>query len=470
MAHKPTRLVKNRHGTYTYRFTVPKSLQSIFGAKHIVRSLHTKNFELARLLTLKLNYQIELMLIDMKPKITDFNFSNKKLDELKIQLPNGTVLDFDPSIKAEVDYVNSYVSKYNTENPTSTITKTIEQETTTTLLDVAEKWFLSNKSNAKTTQDKHKSQINHFIEYLKFNNITLINDVNIDICVKYVESLEAINSLITVTDKVINLKSYFTFAISRRYFKFTNPFEDIKLLSRKDKERIADSYQRFTLEEVKTIFDDSFNTVKKPAFYFIPLLALFTGARLEELAQLNITDIVLKDNIYCIHINEYNDKNIKNSSSDRNIPISKAVLDLGFIEYLELVKSLNLKGFKLFPNLQNTKNGYGKTTGDFFSKWLDKKNIKTDRKVFHSFRHTFNDELKEVGIEESIRCILTGHEHNSTNSTIYTDEYKYKTLFNIVEKLRSSFDTSKLKPFKISKQELLKLVDIKNERVLKSKT
>ena len=38
-----------------------------------------------------------------------------------------------------------------------------------------------------------------------------------------------------------------------------------------------------------------------PAQKWVPLLAAFTGARLEELAQLAVTDVKLQDGVHLIH-------------------------------------------------------------------------------------------------------------------------------------------------------------------------
>lgn len=463
MASKPTRLCKNHHGVYTYRFKIPSYLQALFGLKVFKKSLHTKNFDTARLIALRLNYQIELLINDMKPKLSDFDFTNKKLDELQIHLPNGTVLDFNPSIQAEVDYVNEFVKSAMASAPLQYIQKKIEEEESVTSEQVLEKFLVTIKDYARTTYTKYKSEVTKLFEFAKSKNVLKFNDINTELVIEYVETLERINKTITVNDKMIMLKTFFAFAISRRYYKHTNPFEDLKLLSRKDKERIAEHYQRFTHSEVATIFGDLFNQQTLPNNFFIPLLGLYTGARLEELAQLELDDIVQKEGVYCIHINEYKDKNIKNQTSARFIPLHQRVLELGFIDYVNEIKQHQFSSTKIFPHLHKTKNGYGKTTGDTFAKLLDKLGITEKYKVFHSFRHTFNDELKEIYIDEHIRSKLTGHSYSSVNANVYTQEYRMQALQSTVNKL--CFDTSKLTPFKVDIDLLHRKIKYRDSRI-----
>ncbi len=459
MASKPTRLCKNHHGVYTYRFKIPVYLQELFGLKVLKRSLHTKNFDTARLIALRLNYQIELLINDMKPKLTDFNFGNKNLDELKVHLPNGTVLEFDSSIQSEVDFVKDVMGSA----PIQHILKKIAEEETITYEQILEKYLSTVKDYAETTVRKYKAEITKLFDFAKTRNILKLNDINAELVIEYVETLEQINKTITVNDKMIMLKTFFSFAISRRYYKHINPFEDLKFLSRKAKELIADHYHRFTHNEVAIIFGDLFNEQKLPNQFFIPLLGLYTGARLEELAQLELDDVVLKEGVYCIHINEYKDKNIKNETSARFIPLHQQVIDLGFIDYINEIKQHTFSNTKIFPHLHKTKNGYGKTTGDGFSKLLDKLKIKEQYKVFHSLRHTFNDELKEVYIDEYIRSKLTGHSYITVNTGVYLKEYRMPALQETINTL--SFDTSKLAPFKVDIDLLHRKIKYRDSRI-----
>ena len=41
---------------------------------------------------------------------------------------------------------------------------------------------------------------------------------------------------------------------------------------------------------------------KRPARYWVPTLLAYTGARLEEIAQLRVRDVITQDGITCVHI------------------------------------------------------------------------------------------------------------------------------------------------------------------------
>ena len=61
MSIRTPRIFKNRHGTYYFRYLLPKPLAQQLGQREYRQSLKTKDPALARLLGLRLNVQIEDM-------------------------------------------------------------------------------------------------------------------------------------------------------------------------------------------------------------------------------------------------------------------------------------------------------------------------------------------------------------------------------------------------------------------------
>ena len=69
-------------------------------------------------------------------------------------------------------------------------------------------------------------------------------------------------------------------------------------------------------------------------------------------------------------------------------------------------------------------------------KYLDKIGITDPQKVFHSFRSTSNDCLKQNGVAEESRCQFIGHEHDTVNSTAYSNPHNLEYLLtNVATKL-----------------------------------
>lgn len=184
-------------------------------------------------------------------------------------------------------------------------------------------------------------------------------------------------------------------------------------------------------------FKDSL--LKHPERVYIPLISMYQGMRLNEIAQLYTEDILKIDGVYCIDINKKtSDKRLKNESSRRIIPIHKELIELGFLDYVK--KKRDKGSLRLWSNLSLGSEGYGtnfrKWYGVFNRKFVTKDNTKT----FHSFRHLFTNTLKQISLKENIDHhavkYLLGHSmKGDVTIEVYTHGYKMSDLSDILNKL-----------------------------------
>lgn len=100
------------------------------------------------------------------------------------------------------------------------------------------------------------------------------------------------------------------------------------------------------------------------AAYWLPIIALHSGARLSELAQLNVKDIVVQGGVKCFRVIDGPEEgqSIKNAVSHRLVPIHKRIIELGFSDYID---TLDRAG-RLFADLRPDSHG---VAGGLFSKW-----------------------------------------------------------------------------------------------------
>jgi len=166
----------------------------------------------------------------------------------------------------------------------------------------------------------------------------------------------------------------------------------------------------FSRDDMKSIFAPKYYPQAIDASkYWIPLLALYTGARLNELGQLHKTDI-FDESTPCIDINDDNAENsqgkrLKNASSRRVIPIHNELLRLGFMDYVR-----SCKGPYIFPDLPHGgKYEPTKAFSQWFGRFIRTRGVLNKAKVFHSFRHSFKDECRANGVEEEVHDAITGH-------------------------------------------------------------
>lgn len=211
-----------------------------------------------------------------------------------------------------------------------------------------------------------------------------------------------------------------------------NIFENLTLKTGKKSNELR---CRFTTGELKLIFD-SLNSPKiKGAKYWAPLIAAYSGMRLNEICQLDKADIVCIDNTYAFDINDNaDDKKLKNLSSRRIVPIHRKLIELGLVDYASSSAST-----KLFPELKHLRDGYGQAISKWFGRFKLKAGIAADGPDFHSFRHTVADSLKQLRVETMIIEEILGHttpgRHRSETEKTYTKQYDIAILSEAINKL-----------------------------------
>lgn len=300
-------------------------------------------------------------------------------------------------------------------------------------LTAYECWQAESPAARGTTRDRYLNTIKSLAKFLNSKPIQEISRK--DISDFAVHLIETGNSPVTSKQKIGILKTIFNSAINKEVLD-KNPTDYFKLpFKRPYKPRVG-----FTKEDLEAIFHSPIYTQGylplgggRIACYWLPLLALFTGARLEELAQLRVSDIKTAQGLgHYLVISDLSNPcaQLKNEHSRRNIPLHPALIACGFLRHVQERQS----GY-LFPDLKL--NPRGKRSGYFsnwFSVYLRKKVWITDtRKVFHSFRHTFKDLCRTVSIEEAVHDALTGHTSASVSRKYGNDQFPLPPLFKAIE-------------------------------------
>ncbi|WP_143128632.1 site-specific integrase [Rhodobacter sp. JA431] len=143
--------------------------------------------------------------------------------------------------------------------------------------------------------------------------------------------------------------------------------------------------------------------------FWLPLMGLLTGARMNELCQLRVDDVKEQNGIPFLFItNEGDEQRVKTTNGKRRVPLHKHLLDLGF---LDMVHARKAEGSaRVFPALKLSKQGYySETFSKFFSRYLENIGIKSDKTSFHSLRHNFEDACRAAKISGEVMDALQGH-------------------------------------------------------------
>lgn len=149
--------------------------------------------------------------------------------------------------------------------------------------------------------------------------------------------------------------------------------------------------------------------------YWIPLIAIYSGARLGELCQLLTEDVYQLHGTWVFHVSDLGDeeKSTKTEGSKRVVPVHSRLIELGFLDYHASVDARGEQ--RLFPEVVRDKRGYFGEASKFFNGYFKAVGVKVDKRVnFHSFRHNVADAFRAAGYLDEQHGVLLGHTKAST--------------------------------------------------------
>ena len=242
-------------------------------------------------------------------------------------------------------------------------------------------------------------------------------------------------SLETVRNIMGRVSSFFNWLVKQGYTE-NNPFSGIA--PRRSHSARSERHP-FTDDDLRLLFGTALFKEKKYTHdwqYWLPLLGLYTGARLEELCQLKVQDFKIADGCHYIDINSNGDieNRVKTPSSVRKIPIHNELLRLGLINILGRPSRTSF----LF-DLRRINTNLGHVPSKWFSAYKASLGLPKSIKVFHSFRHTLRDKLTGAGVpSEHIREIL-GHEQLGETFGRYGSAIPIDVLKESIDKMKVPF-------------------------------
>lgn len=227
----------------------------------------------------------------------------------------------------------------------------------------------------------------------------------------------------TARDRFDYIKGFLNFAT-----------RELELLTRNPWEGLAVDYETknprkpWSSEQLQTLLSKPlFTSYALPtdwhaggdAAYWIPLLGLFTGARIGELCQLEAVDIQKVDGVDVLRITDQGEeKTLKTAASRRIVPVHSELIRLGFLDYAKAIREAGSKS--LFPTLRLAPT----KPSNYFSSWFATVRPVEDGPSlpdFHSLRHTVRSKLASAQVQEPMIDTLVGHEvKGSTGAKTYT--------------------------------------------------
>jgi integrase len=198
--------------------------------------------------------------------------------------------------------------------------------------------------------------------------------------------------------------------------------------------QITNTRRAFTDVELTSLFSEEHFlpwASRSPHAWWAPLIGLFTGARVGEVAQLKVADVFEENGMWCFHFRITPDadgqitQSLKGASSIRIVPVATQLIDLGFLDFIEDIKACGHA--RLFPHLKRGVDketgkpngaGYGASLSQKFAGHLRKSHPSIEAGLaFHGFRHTLATALGLAGNPVELVASITGHDEDKSKPT-----------------------------------------------------
>ncbi|WP_162181415.1 site-specific integrase [Thalassospira australica] len=245
------------------------------------------------------------------------------------------------------------------------------------------------------------------------------------------------------------MSSFFNYCVEQEYLK-VNPFKNGKFSfsNQEQIQKLEDERQPYSTDELNAIFQsEKFVNRHRDKTFFCPLIALFSGMRLGEIAQLRPKDIIEHNGM--LNFNLFHSKTkIKTISGYRIVPIHHELIKLGLLDYIEEQKKRHKTDDKFIFDIrynEKMKEFDGRFWGRFLKPFKDNGTVR-GQVVFHSFRSNFRDGLESLGAKDSTIDQIIGHSSSKQKLTRrYSDKKLKQIQSDLVQKVSfSGLDLSHL--------------------------
>jgi integrase len=260
-------------------------------------------------------------------------------------------------------------------------------------------------------------------------------------------------SRVNVNKFLTRLTTFMKFGVSQGYIK-ENYIDGMKIPiskteGRKKREPFSPddlvkilhpkTYLDWTIDFGKTTKSNKPDVVKyQNPFYWSFIIGIFSGMRTNEISQLLITDIIKEGDVWMIIIDETEGKRVKTTSSIRKVPVHPTLISLGFLDYVEIIKSKGVD--RVFPELTKDRDGYSsKISRHYNEKFLQSVGVwKKQVKVLYSTRHTFINRCYNKGVDRDIIKQIVGHEPDFTMDVYGGNPFTPSQLYQGISKVSYS--------------------------------
>lgn len=234
----------------------------------------------------------------------------------------------------------------------------------------------------------------------------------------------------------------------------SNPFDGINIMlnAKKLDAEARDAFTQQQLVSMLAVLDSEAGPSLRSHQRWGTLIGMYTGARLNEICQLEVSDIRDIDGILCFDMNDEGEaKSLKTGAARRIVPVHSELLGRGLQAFVQSVR--DAKHVRLFHELNyDPKNKWGRALSRWFNeRFLVELELKSKKLTYHSLRHAMVTELFRADVEETMIKSIVGHKRGGVTAGTYFKGYTTAQKRDALEKFMpqvaaADTDASRVRP------------------------
>jgi integrase len=280
-----------------------------------------------------------------------------------------------------------------------------------TITGLIKAWETGRENIRQRTRDEFARRLQQFSEFLQHDDAQAVTGKDLRRWRDYLRT-KGLKAKTINESCIAPVKAIFAAAEAEDVLT-TNPLADLKIALKEDKTK-EKPVRPYTDGEAAKLLKAA--RKRADALRWLTWLLAYTGARINELAQLRKEDVMKVGSIPFLRFTTSDAKGheIKTGASRRDVPIHRALVAEGFLKWVAKAKD----GW-LFSDLPAGRYGKrGDAASKRYGRWLRLDvGILDKRAVAHSWRHRMEDKLREVECPDEVADSILGHAREGQRAT-----------------------------------------------------
>ena len=446
-------MVRHTSGTFHFRLVIPADLRECLALRVIKRSLRTRDPHLALLEALHLSagyarlfarlrgdamarktFDVDAWLAsDLSRNVRPYTIDAER----GVVQTNGTAADHANAMEMAKAMLELRRAGLDTSHPSGLVRATPQPSaaqpahvTRATVREAVTYWQTVDMGamRLKATAADRLKAIESFAAYVgEKKTMADLRRPDVSAWVGHLRGVRE-NQQSTAKKLASHIKAFFDSAQRAGFYpdELSNPAENVVNFTKADQEARAESHgwQAFTPEQLRTIFrPENFSRTREIHTRRAMVIALYTGARVGEIAQMRLAGFTEVDGQPVMSF----DGELKSDASRRRVPIHPDLIKLGILDWVAEQRRRGCT--RLLPTVKlDGKSGKGNAISKGFSKLLISLGVTPtvdpdlaltkdlDPKIgMHSFRDTVIQAM-QGNADEELRKAYVGHKFEGRRS------------------------------------------------------